>query len=540
MGYEKDFLHIIFKLNNKNADINYRIEDVVYDNKTSSIYFILSNSSAGSELIRLKRTKIPNKHNSSSNNQENKPFLSDLLVLNHDTNNNSLNYSYELASGWSFSLIYKNSTAKLLSLDVNVNSRKLYWFEFCKLNQKWSLVVYKMLANKLIFYVLNNEFNTDGYTFITVARDANVRLSQRKHELGRSELAKARNHKFSKKLSYLADIVVFISNNQTLNICFLINMTCSDYFQAPQPQISIQNKEIVPNKTNISSIESSKQDEALAEDEDEDDDDEGGVFIENNSNDDETSINTDKFSPIQTTTSTANTQTTVTQPSLYKFGRLMGIKYDFDEHALYLNDFGNDRIEKIAFDKQYQADDLENGLSYKTKHYGFKLNSIETILKSDLTNSGQIPLLNPIMSVVYDKSHLFWIDYEEGLKTTVFKSSCIRTIYKIKEPISLKFIQMQTIISTSSSSSSNANTSNMLLNKLVSLNNGGKVNNLLKYPPDYYNYYQYTYDFNSLDSLNGNHVVNFEKLVKNNSAKRIYFSFYSIFCIVLFKFCILN
>jgi hypothetical protein len=315
-------------------------------------------------------------------------------------------------------------------------------------------------------------------------------------------------------------------------------MTCSDYFQAPQPQMPIQNKPVVAIKTNTSLNEANKYDELL-DDEEEEGDDDDGVYIENNgSNEDEIGINTDKFSPIETTTSIANTQTTTTQPSLYKFGRLMGIKYDYDEHALYLNDFGNDRIEKISFDKQFQADDLENGLSYKNKYYAFKLNSIETILKSDLTNSGQIPLLNPIMSVVYDKSHLFWIDYEEGLKTTVFKSSCIRTIYKIKEPISLKFIQIQTIISGSSSSNANAS-NNLLLNKLVSLNNGGKANNLLKYPPDYYNYYQYTYDFNNLDSFNGNHIVNFEKLVKNSSPKRIYSSFYyCIFYVVIF-FCFL-
>lgn len=77
MNYENDFLHIIFKLNNSSN--NYRIEDAVYDNKSWSIYFILSNSSGGSELVRLKR-----KTNFSVNNSK-----------IQDTG-----YSFELASNW--------------------------------------------------------------------------------------------------------------------------------------------------------------------------------------------------------------------------------------------------------------------------------------------------------------------------------------------------------------------------------------------------------------------------------------------------------
>lgn len=60
MGYAKDFLHTIYKLNNdllmnrtSGKRAQYRIEDAVYDNRTWSIYFILSNSSSGSQIIRL-------------------------------------------------------------------------------------------------------------------------------------------------------------------------------------------------------------------------------------------------------------------------------------------------------------------------------------------------------------------------------------------------------------------------------------------------------------------------------------------------------
>ncbi len=66
MGYAKDFLHTIYKLDNRvannetnqqsrrNLKPRLRIEDAVYDNRTWSIYFILSNSSAASsQIIRL-------------------------------------------------------------------------------------------------------------------------------------------------------------------------------------------------------------------------------------------------------------------------------------------------------------------------------------------------------------------------------------------------------------------------------------------------------------------------------------------------------
>lgn len=62
MGYAKDFLHTIYKLEQSDArnettnqkKHRLRIEDAVYDNRTWSIYFILSNASAaGSQIIRL-------------------------------------------------------------------------------------------------------------------------------------------------------------------------------------------------------------------------------------------------------------------------------------------------------------------------------------------------------------------------------------------------------------------------------------------------------------------------------------------------------
>lgn len=76
MNYEHDYLNVIFKLNDTSR---HRIEDSVYDNKSLSVYFILStlalpstnnetttnsngNSLGGSHLIRLKqhRRRQPN------------------------------------------------------------------------------------------------------------------------------------------------------------------------------------------------------------------------------------------------------------------------------------------------------------------------------------------------------------------------------------------------------------------------------------------------------------------------------------------------
>lgn len=69
MNYEKDYLQVVLKIVNTTTTNRYRIEDSVYDNKTWSIYFILSNwddskssnnssntiRGSGSSLIRLKQ-----------------------------------------------------------------------------------------------------------------------------------------------------------------------------------------------------------------------------------------------------------------------------------------------------------------------------------------------------------------------------------------------------------------------------------------------------------------------------------------------------
>jgi hypothetical protein len=120
MGYAKDFLHTIYKLNNninKNTNSNdtsktarvagqndeqqqqkkqpeyfYRIEDAVYDNRTWSVYFIVSNSSGGSEIIRITHL-VPyfnrkfNKYN--SEHRTNRQNMSSFKFLNKLNSNNS-------------------------------------------------------------------------------------------------------------------------------------------------------------------------------------------------------------------------------------------------------------------------------------------------------------------------------------------------------------------------------------------------------------------------------------------------------------------
>jgi hypothetical protein len=460
MGYEKDYLHIIFKLINPksmNSNEIYRIEDAVFDNKTWSIYLIISNSTGGSDLIRLKRRPTDLLHSP--------PPITDSYP-NY--------YNYEIDSNWSFHLINQFNRAKLLSLDINLTKRRLYLFEFNKQTKKYSIILFRLTmnnnnnkTNRFIYFTFNQMsnqfFKNDGYLFITVARDNlnNVNLDKEEEK---------------------ADIVLFISNNQTLNICYLANMTCMDYFRQP----------ILNNKNSTSSPISSTQTTTKLMNEEEEDsdyedesDDEYYNSINANSNNSK-SLNNSSFKMTTTlSTTTTTTRVELSEP-LYTFGRLMSIKYDQQENALYLNDYGYDCIYKLTF---------------SSKSDQFKLANMETILKTDLIQSMQSPL-NPIMSFIHD-SHIYWIDYEEGLKTIVYKSSCIRTIYKVKEPVGLKLIYLSLNKKSRESSNSagdNNNNNNGILNKLIMLKDKYKY----KYPPDFNIYNNKNANLDSVD-LNSSH-----------------------------------
>ena len=91
-----------------------------------------------------------------------------------------------MASNWLRTVVYKNATAKLLSLDLNVKKKKLYWFEFNLSNKRWSIGVKQL--NRLqhmppAYYTFDaysalNMFANDGYTFIAVALDNSTTVTQ--------------------------------------------------------------------------------------------------------------------------------------------------------------------------------------------------------------------------------------------------------------------------------------------------------------------------------------------------------------------------
>lgn len=203
MNYENDFMHIVFKINKTSP---HRIEDCVYDNKTWSIYLIFNSPNGSSSLIRLKQQR---------RFRSNQPIL-------FSNSSPKLNFSYELASNWHISSIYSNSTSRMLSLDINVHRRKLYWFEFDEASQKWSIGVLKLLnplaKNSINLYALENKFSTDGLSYLAVVSDSTA----------------------------------FVSNDQSLSICHLANGTCFDYFR--DYFIFVGD----PNSTSLNSYEGTK------------------------------------------------------------------------------------------------------------------------------------------------------------------------------------------------------------------------------------------------------------------------------------------
>ena len=406
MNYENDFLHIIFKLSLNKS--NYRVEDAVYDNKTWSIYFTISKIQGGSELIRLKR-----KTN---------------FVANKSSPSDQFDFSFNIASNWVINKVYKNNYSKILSLDINPFKRKLYWIEFNTKTFSWYFTVGRLsgsyfFANNLHQILVPNQvsFSTDGYSYIGVIRD-----------------------------NYMNDISFFISNNQSLNLCHLINMTCVDYFRASLE--STQTKSTTNLDANTYRFL--------------------GLF-------DEDYYDTDKTTFSHTTSRIADGL----YEQVFRYGKLMGIKYDPESNSMYLSDYLNDRIDKVSF-----ADE------------NFKLKNIETVLKSEfLSNSVNHVALNPIMSFMYD-NYVYWIDYEEGLKTSLLKSTCFRSIYKIKNAVSLKLITLKLNFNYDLKIK-NDNVISSYFNRLMAVNENDLIglktmSSKFKYPPDYVYYYSYVLNQN--------------------------------------------
>ncbi|CAF1002557.1 unnamed protein product [Brachionus calyciflorus] len=435
MNYENDFLHIIFKLNTNKTQ--HRIDDAVYDNKTLSIYFTLSNSSGSSELIRLKRRTN--------------------FASNRSVEIDSTEYQFEIASNWVFHPVYKTQNSKILSLDINSFKRKLYWFEFDIRTLNWYLTVAK-LTGSLYFsprnlhqILIDNKipFSNDGYSYISIVRD-----------------------------NYLNDISLFVSNNESLTLCHLINMTCLDYFrwsfESTRPTTT---RETTTRK-----------------------------FVDLGEE--------DYYDDVDRTTFPWTTTNPIDDP-VYKFGKLMGLKYDVETNSLYLSDYLNDRIERVTFSNEF-----------------LKLGHTETILKSEyLSNSVSHVALNPIMSFLFD-NYIYWIDYEDGLKTSLYKSSCFRSIYKVKDVVSLKLITLTLNIN------SNFQPNDILtkyLNSLIGHNGNDLIalktlSSKYKYPPDYVYYYSYVINQN-----NGSSKI-FDFDFQKNFTYKVKSSYFINFCFLLILF----
>jgi hypothetical protein len=213
MGYEKDFFQIVFKLKNNTKLKQFRIEDAIFDNRTWCIYFLITNLNGGSQLIKLRRV-----------------FTIDSTTTSSSQNDETINFEYQIAETWLIAVLLTDTNAKMLSLDINIKMRRLYWLEFNNLNKTWSIVCIKIhrfdyrqkFNYKIKYFSLNShksgedanstdksdflKFSTDGYIYIAVVAH--------KRPLSNN------------------NIITFISNNETLYICYLNNITCHNYFES--------------------------------------------------------------------------------------------------------------------------------------------------------------------------------------------------------------------------------------------------------------------------------------------------------------------
>jgi hypothetical protein len=204
----------------------------------------------------------------------------------------------------------------------------------------------------------------------------------------------------------------------------------------------------------------------------------------------------------------------------------MGIKYDAINHSLYLNDYGFDRIERITFERRGS----------------FQFKFIESILKSEYDRQAPI---NPLMSVFTD-NYIFWIDFEEGLKATVYKSTCIRTIYKIKHTTSLKFIEIGTFQDyeklPSHKEKQNLEDSMNDLNEIIAIQDVVNFDRKIRYPPLYFfnrkNQEKNSFEGKNLDDISlpqrSNQLVSSAELNLHSS------SFLNLLFCQIFIFLILN
>jgi len=187
LGYSEDIKELIFKINVNSTNDNKKIQikDAVYDSHTNSIYCSILCQHCETELIRLSNYK-----SDQSNKEE--------TILQNN---------YQIATNWSITLVIKNYYSQIISLDINIKKRKLYWLELSN-EGLWSFV-FKNLNNTLSlpkYYTFNNYFFSNN-SYISVAHDNHINKTHNNN-----------------------DIVFFASNKQVLSICYLVNTICYDYF----------------------------------------------------------------------------------------------------------------------------------------------------------------------------------------------------------------------------------------------------------------------------------------------------------------------
>lgn len=197
----------------------------------------------------------------------------------------------------------------------------------------------------------------------------------------------------------------------------------------------------------------------------------------------------------------------------------MGIRYDAQENALYLNDFMLDKIEKLKFAGPLTNPGQQQSVG-KSGHNSFRMASLEPILKSDYLSTAISHIaINPIASVEYD-GYVYWADYEEGIRTSALKSTCFRSIYKVREPLALRLVHIPSMMASAVAAAGassppilvpdslfsspirqilDGTNVDRLATGLVSLN----VGNNLKYPPDFLSYFYNNYHLFANSSVGG-------------------------------------
>lgn len=190
LGYKNDYLKQIYEICYFYDKCKYTIGDSVFDNKTSSIYFSVSNTliNGGTYLIRLRDVNSLDDYYK-------------FKILSNQPDN--FEFKFRHADFWSKTVIYHNSKSTITSLDIDVKKRKLYWLE--KTISNWSFASKNLndLNEPPKYYTFNSkEFSMEIYSSISVA-----------HDNGN-------------------DIAVFVSNRKTFGICYSVSMKCINYFKS--------------------------------------------------------------------------------------------------------------------------------------------------------------------------------------------------------------------------------------------------------------------------------------------------------------------